>query len=270
MKVCIECGLPTENLYIAYSKQNIRMLRCKSCNKVCDKYQEFDVIIVVIDLVLLKKPAYRHILFNTTAPNIWRLGIVILLLDVYVRWFRIEKLYKRDPLIIYNPNVHSHQTSLLNEWLIKQYGEPNDILIPPLQVQYFYVLILCLFETIAWYFGIFLSFFLIKTSENTQSFKEITTSLILSSFGKFIPITTIIWTKNINTAYLEVENQLLVVFFFVLLCNIQALSGEILQITVSLYLGYANSWFIMASAFLCRFSVGRLWQFLCDPLLPLL
>lgn len=37
----------------------------KNCNEIADKYIEFESIIVLIDLVLMSKPAYRHVLFNT-------------------------------------------------------------------------------------------------------------------------------------------------------------------------------------------------------------
>lgn len=32
---------------------------------VVDKYIEYDPIIIIIDLVLLNREAYRHVLFNT-------------------------------------------------------------------------------------------------------------------------------------------------------------------------------------------------------------
>ena len=36
----------------------------ESCHNVADKYVEYDVVIIIIDLVLLQKTAYRHVLFN--------------------------------------------------------------------------------------------------------------------------------------------------------------------------------------------------------------
>jgi hypothetical protein len=93
MPVCVECGECCPKLYIAYTT-NIRLLRCESCQCVLDKYLEFDLVLVFIDLVLLKSPAYRHILLNIPQfTHVWRLALVMLLLDVYVRWFRIEKVF---------------------------------------------------------------------------------------------------------------------------------------------------------------------------------
>lgn len=35
------------------------------CHEIADKYIEFEPIVVVIDLVLLSRPTYRHVLYNT-------------------------------------------------------------------------------------------------------------------------------------------------------------------------------------------------------------
>lgn len=37
----------------------------EKCQMITDKYIEYEPVIIMIDLVLLKKEAYRHFLFNT-------------------------------------------------------------------------------------------------------------------------------------------------------------------------------------------------------------
>lgn len=37
-----------------------------SCKKPVDKYIEYDLVIILIDAILCKTQAFRHILFNTT------------------------------------------------------------------------------------------------------------------------------------------------------------------------------------------------------------
>lgn len=37
----------------------------KSCQKPVDKYVEYDPVIILINAILCKAQAYRHILFNT-------------------------------------------------------------------------------------------------------------------------------------------------------------------------------------------------------------
>lgn len=38
----------------------------ESCQKPVDKYIEYDPVIILIDALLCKTQAFRHILFNTT------------------------------------------------------------------------------------------------------------------------------------------------------------------------------------------------------------
>lgn len=63
--VCINCGNDVDELYKKYSSSVLKISNCNKCNKVADKYIEFETLIIVIDLILLSRPAYRHILYNT-------------------------------------------------------------------------------------------------------------------------------------------------------------------------------------------------------------
>jgi len=63
--VCVECGEgPVASLYVEYSAQNVKLSRCRVCNEVADKYIEYDAVLVLIDVVLHRKEAYRHYLWN--------------------------------------------------------------------------------------------------------------------------------------------------------------------------------------------------------------
>ncbi|KAL9231640.1 hypothetical protein vseg_006841 [Gypsophila vaccaria] len=61
---CVECGLKLERLYIQYSPGNIRLVKCSNCMSVADEYIECELMILMIDLILHKPKAYRHLLFN--------------------------------------------------------------------------------------------------------------------------------------------------------------------------------------------------------------
>lgn len=104
MPICIECRHPVKTLWRegAGDKSgghNIRLTVCKNCGRFCDKYVEHDFVVLFIDLVLIKPQVYRHLLHNTLmrddgdhfAPSIVRLGVLLLLFDVYLTWARIEK-----------------------------------------------------------------------------------------------------------------------------------------------------------------------------------
>lgn len=101
--------LASESLYVEYSERNIKLMRCvsngttsdhhlylisltclicpslsisfslrlsmcsshsqESCLQVADKYIEYELLLVSIDLILLREQAYRHILFNRSLLN---------------------------------------------------------------------------------------------------------------------------------------------------------------------------------------------------------
>lgn len=85
---CIECGFHIrgkKSLYVQYSPGNIRLMKCESCRAVADEYIECEVMILLIDLILHKPKAYRHLLYNKLDQQalFWKAGISFLVLDAY-------------------------------------------------------------------------------------------------------------------------------------------------------------------------------------------
>ncbi|KAJ2752699.1 sterol homeostasis protein, partial [Coemansia nantahalensis] len=94
-QVCIECGSPVSSLYTEYGAGHIRLTQCDACKCFADKYVEHDVVIKFIDMLLHKPQVYRHLLVNklefrqpTIERNIGKLGILLVLFNVYIDWFR--------------------------------------------------------------------------------------------------------------------------------------------------------------------------------------
>ncbi|KAL3468957.1 Arv1-like family-domain-containing protein [Aspergillus californicus] len=121
MPICIECSYPVSHLYSAYSRaddrslgKGVRLTQCPNCKRFADKYVEHDFVVIFIDLVLIKPQVYRHLLFNRLESDehnfdrsIIRLGVLLLLFDVYLTWARIEKspslestFLSRAPIIV--------------------------------------------------------------------------------------------------------------------------------------------------------------------------
>jgi len=52
----------------------------KKCGKPVDKYVEYDIVLIVLDLILHRLQVFRHMLFNVTisATTIFRLALLIL------------------------------------------------------------------------------------------------------------------------------------------------------------------------------------------------
>ncbi|XAR65573.1 hypothetical protein NMG60_11009736 [Bertholletia excelsa] len=90
---CVECGFrigKNKPLFVQYSPGNIRLLRCVNCNAVADEYIECEIMILLIDLILHKAKAYRHLLYNLLNRHevsfkvlLWKSTLAFLLLDAY-------------------------------------------------------------------------------------------------------------------------------------------------------------------------------------------
>ncbi|EKM57803.1 uncharacterized protein PHACADRAFT_158843 [Phanerochaete carnosa HHB-10118-sp] len=68
MPICTNCSHPTPYLYTVYdSEDNLRLEQCSSCHAFADPYVEHDALTLGIDLMLLKRDVFRHLLFNRGA-----------------------------------------------------------------------------------------------------------------------------------------------------------------------------------------------------------
>ena len=94
LKVCVECGKPAQALYKVFSENNIRLSLCQACGCVADKYVEYEMALIVIDLVLLKRQAYRHLMYNSgmhaSSARIMQLIACSVLLDASFKWVMLQ------------------------------------------------------------------------------------------------------------------------------------------------------------------------------------
>jgi len=68
MYVCVYCGSPCAALYRQLNKNSlssIKAMHCERCQRIVDPYIEREWLLVVIDCILLRPEAYRHILYNS-------------------------------------------------------------------------------------------------------------------------------------------------------------------------------------------------------------
>lgn len=93
----MKCGHGVEKLYTQYSPGNIRLLKCSNCKSVSDEYIECELLILIIDLILHKPQAYRHLLFNVLHHKnsdidtlLFKSSFFFLLLDAYKLWILSE------------------------------------------------------------------------------------------------------------------------------------------------------------------------------------
>ncbi|KAL0092115.1 Arv1-like family-domain-containing protein [Phycomyces blakesleeanus] len=211
MPTCVECGASVADLYAQYSKDNIRLTTC--CSNFADKYIEHDFIIIFIDMLLHKPQVYRHLLLNRITqkgngiqPHVFRFAILLILFEVYIKWFRLER-YDTE----YDVNF------------IKQ----------PLCYQYLYILALCIFEFIVFHCCVCMAVrWCFRGQNKPVRYNYVAMALIISSFGKMLLILMVIWD------YKQLEYSWLV-SIIVLVSNVEALS-------VYLELPYLKTLSIMA------------------------
>ena len=103
MPCCVECGRVANATYRvkpgARDKPTIRMNHCKHCNQLVDKYEEYDFVIIMIDLILHKSQVYRHLIFNRMETydagidlNLIKLAILVIFCDGYHKFARLRAL----------------------------------------------------------------------------------------------------------------------------------------------------------------------------------
>ncbi|KAH8804801.1 Arv1-like family protein-like protein [Xylogone sp. PMI_703] len=204
MPICIECRYPVKTLYTEYSGADdrssghgVRLTVCKNCGRFCDKYVEHDFVVLFIDLVLIKPQVYRHLLHNTLMrendqfdPSIIRLGILLLLFDVYLTWARIEKQTSPNGVALDGDNTNFIR-------LAQQ----------PIVSQYVFFLFLCALSTLAFHLSIR---FLTSSSLSPLVFtglipryprpNSVSTALLVSSSTKLFPILMVIWEYDVPAA----------------------------------------------------------------------
>lgn len=63
---CVHCETPCASLYRQYtsSPSSIKLTACKTCGNDVDPYIEREWLLVSLDCILLRLPAYRHVLYH--------------------------------------------------------------------------------------------------------------------------------------------------------------------------------------------------------------
>ncbi|KAF2002280.1 Arv1-like protein, partial [Amniculicola lignicola CBS 123094] len=231
MPICIECRTPVKTLYTTYSKaddrslgKGVRLTQCPRCKRFADKYVEHDFVVLFIDLVLIKPQVYRHLLFNRLGGDddkfdrsIIRLGILLLLFDVYLTWARIEKLsLPPSPLHRTSPSTSPSPSSQANNPLTNTTTTTTNATLleaQPLVLQYLFFLLLVSSSTLSFHLPIRLLCSLSPTrippllrsiySRLIPYYPHptpLSTALLVSSCTKLFPILLIIWDYDLQAS----------------------------------------------------------------------
>jgi len=103
MVICIQCGAKQESTtaVLEYSPGNIKLLRCIRCGEVVDKYIEYEGLLILIDMALLKVEAHRHVLSNRKFP--YKLFPFHIFLELTLRLAHIEHRSEDFQQMVQNP-----------------------------------------------------------------------------------------------------------------------------------------------------------------------
>eukprot|EP00668_Euglena_longa_P035716 GGOE01045891.1.p1 GENE.GGOE01045891.1~~GGOE01045891.1.p1 ORF type:complete len:291 (+),score=84.02 GGOE01045891.1:112-984(+) len=92
---CVECGATAGTTYRQFPNGTFKLVKCTSCGAFVDGYVEYELTIVVLDMILYRPQAYRHLIFNflpamplsrlTGLPRPFDfLALLFIFLDAYV------------------------------------------------------------------------------------------------------------------------------------------------------------------------------------------
>ncbi|ESK95950.1 protein arv1 [Moniliophthora roreri MCA 2997] len=176
MPICTTCTHWTPYLYTVYqSAYNMRLEQCSQCHAFADPYVEHDTLTLLIDLILLKRGVYRHLLYNRGAKprravekersndkdstrrgadsrrnRVWnevemsrwalvlRLGFMLVFVDAFIRW----------------SYLNSGHSPTLSPWSLDTIDSFAKTFVG------------CLAETVAFHAGILVSCYLLKKGLN--------------------------------------------------------------------------------------------------------
>lgn len=187
---CINCGEEINSLFKKYSETVLKLSECAKCKQIADKYVEYDVVIVIIDLILFNTQAYRHILLNSEFKNFWKLSVILVLIESYSHW----ALSNRNLSKICN-NSNKTEPSL------------NDFDMNMEDLKFY---IICVNVAIAWLCLIIWIWFITKMYEkffakNTSemTFILVMKTITLASMGVFLQLPSIIWDISLYSYHLH-------------------------------------------------------------------
>ncbi|XP_009946585.1 PREDICTED: protein ARV1 [Leptosomus discolor] len=171
----------------------VRVSVCKSCQKPVDKYIEYDPVIILINAVLCKAQAYRHILFNTKINIHGKLCIFCLLCEAYLRWLQLQDS---------SQNI-----------------DPDDLIRYAKEWDFYRMFGIASLEQTSFLFGIFITLWWMRPEmlKTKSDFILLLKALLLSSYGKLLLIPAVIWEHDYTPlclAFIKV---------FVLISNSQAI-----------------------------------------------
>lgn len=230
---CINCGANAPHLFKEMPSGIIQISQCSLCNNMVDKYIEYDAVIILLDALLHKPQAYRHLLYNSSFKSPWKLLVILLLCDAYIKWDHLQPVNVAEP-------QHREILHAALEWqFYRAFGQAV--------VEWFTfmaaVLAMLLIASKLW----------LRGGDGAKSrLWMVVRGLVLSSLGKLLAIPAVIWAQTHSPLYLFLTKVL------IFTSNVTALrvvsgvgrAGAALTLTAALLLQHAVTLWLKPTLYL--------------------
>lgn len=119
--ICVFCATPSESIFRQFSSvaSSIKLTACTKCGKNVDPYVEREWLLVALDCILLRLPAYRHVLFHRldastlSSRRMVQTLLASSILHSYVKW---EACRTRHQDVSFEKLMLSSMVDLLVFW----------------------------------------------------------------------------------------------------------------------------------------------------------
>ncbi|XP_034194106.1 ACAT-related protein required for viability 1 [Osmia lignaria lignaria] len=195
---CVNCGAEVEELYRRYCPNVLKLLKCDACGHLADKYIEYDPVIILVDLILLEKRAYRHLLYNCDLKSCWKLLIILWLVESF------------RSLSLCNNNKKSIETSRMYPSSLERHCNLYLILLQTAFCFASFIFVVILLTKIKWYFY--------SKSSDKCSMIHLTKALVIGGSGKLLGLLEITW------GHIFLAPHYFLILGYTLLCMLTAYS----------------------------------------------
>lgn len=210
---CTECGEIESCLYSTFPESKIiKIQHCRNCDAEVDKYIQIETTLLILDLLLLRKAAFRHLLCNHQMGNIvWRVAVFCLFCDGYMKWMPQNFLLSsHNSTMTMNNNISITNTSAAK---INDSKREDDIIFHAAkQFKFYEISASCAIDQLFFLVSslvlckLFIScekLFNLKFGQNLKySVFDIVQSLLLANCVKLLSIPVVIWAKKESPKYL--------------------------------------------------------------------
>ncbi|XP_074582249.1 protein ARV 2-like isoform X2 [Curcuma longa] len=178
---CVNCAREMPSLYVQYSPGNIRLMKCEYCRAVADPYIECEFMIILIDLILHKRKAYRHLLFNVLNLGgddkevVWKSSLLYFILDV-CRYYLLKS----------SEVCFDSSTQIMRSILTC-----GKVLLNVILGNLIFMSVLFLGTR-----------FLLKLSFNTVSYRQILLAVLISTYFRLYLIAMLVWEFPSSVLYI--------------------------------------------------------------------